>query len=198
MASLGAEIKKTLQASSTEVSNDFKNIASNTQTGVNSVKNEVKTGLSAASTSASNSFSSIRSSASSAMNGAVSSVRSGVNSMTNSFNNTGFNFGHYIRLPHFWMSGSFNLERGTVPRVGVDWYDKGGIFRSPTVIGVGEKRPEFVGALDDLRTIVREESNTANVTINVYGQENQNVRELANIVMNRIQQNIDRREAAFA
>lgn len=37
---------------------------------------------------------------------------------------------------------------------GVQWYDSGGIFRSPTVIGVGEKRPEFVGALDDLKTIV--------------------------------------------
>lgn len=37
---------------------------------------------------------------------------------------------------------------------GVQWYDSGGIFRSPTIIGVGEKRPEFVGALDDLKTIV--------------------------------------------
>lgn len=41
---------------------------------------------------------------------------------------------------------------------GLNWYDKGGIFKSPAVIGVGEKRPEFVGALDDLRKIVRQES----------------------------------------
>lgn len=41
---------------------------------------------------------------------------------------------------------------------GLNWYDKGGIFKSPSVIGVGEKRPEFVGALDDLRKIVRQES----------------------------------------
>ena len=34
----------------------------------------------------------------------------------------------------------------------------GGIFDAPTIIGVGERRPEFVGALDDLREIVREES----------------------------------------
>ena len=40
----------------------------------------------------------------------------------------------------------------------VSWNDKGGIFYQPTIIGVGEKRPEFVGALDDLRAIVREES----------------------------------------
>ena len=42
----------------------------------------------------------------------------------------------------------------TAGGAGVQWYDSGGIFRSPTIIGVGEKRPEFVGALDDLRTIV--------------------------------------------
>ena len=45
-----------------------------------------------------------------------------------------------------------------MPHFSVDWYDKGGIFSSPSIIGVGEKRPEFVGALDDLRKIVREES----------------------------------------
>jgi len=38
---------------------------------------------------------------------------------------------------------------------GLKWYDKGGIFKSPSIIGVGEKRPEFVGALDDLKTIVK-------------------------------------------
>lgn len=63
-----------------------------------------------------------------------------------------------IKLPHFHLEGEFNLEKGTVPHLSVDWYDKGGIFNSPTIIGVGEKRPEFVGALDDLRAIVREES----------------------------------------
>lgn len=114
------------------------------------------------------------------------------------FDKTHFNLGSYIRLPHFWMRGSFDAKTGSVPEVGVQWYDKGGIFSRPSIIGVGEKRPEFVGALDDLREIVREESNTANITLNVYGSEGQNVRELANIVMERIQRNIDRQEAAFA
>lgn len=36
----------------------------------------------------------------------------------------------------------------------IEWKDEGGIFYSPTVIGVGEKRPEFVGALEDLEKIV--------------------------------------------
>lgn len=67
----------------------------------------------------------------------------------------------HIALPHFSISGSFSLNPPSVPHFGIDWYDEGGIFSSPTVIGVGEKRPEFVGALDDLRTIVREESGSS-------------------------------------
>jgi hypothetical protein len=86
----------------------------------------------------------------------------------------------------------------SAPSLNVRWYDKGGIFNQPTVIGVGEKRPEFVGALDDLRDIVREEAGARDVTINVYGAEGQDVRKLADIVMDRIQHSIDRREAAFA
>ena len=64
----------------------------------------------------------------------------------------------HIKLPHFSISGSLSLSPPSVPHIGVEWYDKGGVFTSPSVIGVGEKRPEFVGALDDLRAIVREES----------------------------------------
>lgn len=77
----------------------------------------------------------------------------------------------HIKLPHFSISGKFSLNPPSIPHIGVSWYDKGGIFSSPTVIGVGEKRPEFVGALDDLRDIVREESG-GDVTVNVYNTIN--------------------------
>lgn len=61
-----------------------------------------------------------------------------------------------IKLPHFSIKGSFSLSPPSIPTFGVNWYDKGGIFNSPQIIGVGEKRPEFVGALDDLKSIVRD------------------------------------------
>lgn len=67
-----------------------------------------------------------------------------------------------IKLPHVSVSGGsapYGIGgKGSLPSFSVDWYDKGGIFDHPSIIGVGEKRPEFVGALDDLRAIVREES----------------------------------------
>lgn len=89
-------------------------------------------------------------------------------------------FGH-IELPHFSIKGSLSLKPPRVPRINVDWYDKGGIFDSPSVIGVGEKRPEFVGALDDLRKIVREEAGGGNnsTVINVYATPGMDVNQLA-------------------
>lgn len=83
-------------------------------------------------------------------------------------------------------------------------FDSGGIFYSPSVIQVAEKgRPEFVGALDDLRYIFRSEmarsGGTGNeININVYGAEGQNVNELADIVMDRLEHTVERREAVFA
>jgi len=68
----------------------------------------------------------------------------------------------HINLPHFNISGSFSLAPPSIPSLGVSWYDKGGIFNTPGIIGVGEKRPEFVGALDDLKSIFRSEIERVN------------------------------------
>ena len=47
-------------------------------------------------------------------------------------------------LPHFSMSGSFDAQTGSVPSVHVNWYKSGGVFSSPSVIGVGEAGREAV------------------------------------------------------
>lgn len=58
------------------------------------------------------------------------------------------------RYPRNFGAGGGIPRRNT--HRSIDWYDKGGIFTSPTIIGVGEKRPEFVGALEDLKGLMRE------------------------------------------
>lgn len=47
-------------------------------------------------------------------------------------------------LPHFSMSGRFDAQSGSVPSVSVNWYGSGGVFSSPSVIGVGEAGREAV------------------------------------------------------
>lgn len=71
-----------------------------------------------------------------------------------------------IALPHFSISGKFDAKTGSVPRVYIsDWYDKGGYFNSPQLIGIAEKRPEFVGAAEDLESFISKSVNNAFVRI---------------------------------
>ena len=59
-----------------------------------------------------------------------------------------------IKLPHFsikpkgWKLG--DLLKGSIPSLGIDWYAQGGIFNSPSVIGVGEAGPEAVLPIEKL------------------------------------------------
>lgn len=58
-----------------------------------------------------------------------------------------------IKLPHFSISpkgwSPMDLLYGSIPQLGINWYKTGGIFNSPSVIGVGEgKSAEAVLPLD--------------------------------------------------
>ena len=65
------------------------------------------------------------------------------------FADTKLSFNSKIAVPHFALSGAFNAEKRTVPKVSVQWYKEaatqGAVFSSPTVIGVGDARqPEML------------------------------------------------------
>lgn len=55
-----------------------------------------------------------------------------------------------IKLPHFELTGKFSLSPPQVPKLSVNWYSTGGIFSSPSVIGVGEAGTEAVVPVDKL------------------------------------------------
>lgn len=83
--------------------------------------------------------------------GLINGILKGVNGMINALNKLSFDVPDWVPL----IGGeSFGFNIPNIPQV--SWFDKGGIFNSPQIIGVGEKRPEFVGALDDLKSLMRD------------------------------------------
>lgn len=86
-------------------------------------------------------------------------------------------FGH-IKLPHINMTGKFSLNPPSVPKLSIDWYKTGGIFNSPSVIGVGEAGSEAVVPLDKFWDKLDHLHGETNIVINVNGA-NRDPREIA-------------------
>lgn len=73
----------------------------------------------------------------------------------------------HIKLPHFSIQGEFDLRNFRVPSLGVEWYAKGGIFNSPSIIGVGEAGTEAVIPLDRLERMLARYMQPAGREINI-------------------------------
>lgn len=81
---------------------------------------------------------------------AIEVVRSGIEKIKSFFSGLKFELPKF-KLPHFNVKGSFPYGiggKGEKPSISVDWYAKGGIFNSPSIIGVGEAGSEAVVPLD--------------------------------------------------
>ena len=78
------------------------------------------------------------------------------------FRNTDLDFEQHIRVPHFYMSGSFNAETGSTPSVSTSWWDKATstpyLFKNPTIFGAGEAHDEVLYGRENLLEDIREAS----------------------------------------
>lgn len=90
------------------------------------------------------------------------------------------------------------ISKLSLPRI--SWHKKGGIFDSPSVIGVGEAGAEAVVPLNKFwkKMDKMAENMGAPIVVNVYGSENMNVNELAVAVQNKIIQLQKRKNSAWA
>ena len=152
----------------TNITNTMKNVlnvflsffGTNITNVMNAVKAVVITVLSYIRSFFSNAWNSIRSVTSSAWNSIknaivrpIESARDAVRNAINrikGFMDFEWSLPH-LKLPHISVSGSANpLDwlKGSVPHFSVDWYKVGGIFNSPSIIGVGEAGSEAVLPLD--------------------------------------------------
>ena len=78
-------------------------------------------------------------------------------------------FGH-IKLPHFKLTGKLSINPPSIPKLSIDWYKTGGIFDSPSLIGVGEAGTEAVVPLDKFwDKLDKMQGGETNIVINING-----------------------------
>lgn len=209
--------KQKVQTVVTAIQTAFNNMKAGIQTAINAAKsivqtladkvNAVKTNISTAINNIKSFFTNLKPKINKPDISAVTAIKDKIKEVVDKIKSFFTNLKLKIpkptlpKLPHFKLkTGEKTLMGQTIKYptgFSVEWYDKGGIFSSPSIIGVGEKRPEFVGALDDLRKIVREESGGSTINIVVNGAEGQDVRQLADIVYNKLNRQLQR-EGAYA
>lgn len=117
-----------------------------------------------------------------------------------------------IKLPHISVTGKLSLMPPSVPKIGIEWYAKGGLFNGATVVpGIGEAGPEYALPLNErsLRPLAsmltamqrgsgaadRTEIGDINIVIN---GSNADPKELVDEIERRIAEKTRRKGAVFA
>jgi phage-related minor tail protein len=90
---------------------------------------------------------------------AKEAVRKAVDSIRDKINNVKLEFPK-IKLPHFTVTGGEApwglMGKGSMPKISVSWYARGGVFDSPTLLsGIGENGAEAVVPLEKNKEWIR-------------------------------------------
>ncbi|MEG1907228.1 MAG: phage tail tape measure protein [Gordonibacter sp.] len=119
---------------------------------INTIGTIISGGLDAAKASVEGIFNGIKGIIDNVMGGAQNIVSDALNNIAGFFSGLNIQWPH-IPLPHFEMSGSFNLDpfNFSLPSIGISWYAKGGVFNGASIIGVGEAGNEAVVPLTGKR-----------------------------------------------
>lgn len=189
-------------------------IKSNIVFTINNIKTSVSTVFNNIKTTISNIFNSIKSIASNTWNKvkeaianpikrAKEIVRDAIDKIKSIIGGVNLQLPKF-KLPHFHLSGGkapFGLGgKGSLPKFSVDWYAKGGIFDSPSLIGIGEAGPEAVVPLDTLwgkLDKIADASGGPQIIINVQASPGMSTQELAAEVERRLIASTKRRRLAW-
>lgn len=166
----------------------------------------IKEKASALFSSISNTFDRIKSAISDKINSAKEAVHNAIERIKSFFK---FEWSlPKLKLPHISISGSFSLMPPRVPHFSIDWYSKamknGMILNNPTIFGMmdgkllggGESGSETIVGTNSLMSMIAKASKgtTINMTINA---QDQNVYQLADVVIDRLTQKMNRERLVY-
>lgn len=175
VSSVFSSIKSNLQSKFSSISsfasnkwNTIKNsivnysntIKSRTSSIFSSIKSDLQSKFSSISSFASSKWKAIKNSIVNPIEAARTKVKSIVDTLKSYFSNLSLK-SPKIKMPHFSISGKFNINPPSVPKFSVRWYKDGAIFTSPTIFntpfgfkGVGEAGHEAVLPLNRLQVML--------------------------------------------
>ena len=200
----------TIKAKAIEVWNSIQNavtvVVNQIKTNFNTLKTALTTAWNAIKTAASTAWNAIKTAITQPIETAKNTISGIINKIKGLFPISIGKLMKNIKLPHFslsWGSKDFG-KLGTIkyPKgFDVSWYKQGGIFDSPSIIGVGEAGSEAVVPLNtlwDKLDKIADASAQGAVVVNVYGSPDMSVNELALAVEQKLIQMQKRRTAAWA
>ena len=165
------EIKKTIAEKwdniKLTINGKWEDIKKSASTKFNEVKDNIIKPMTEAKTKAEDIFGKIKNAIETKINLAKDAVKNAIDKIKGFFN---FEWSlPKLKLPHISMTGSFSLNPPKVPKFDIDWYANGGVFNSPSIIGVGERGTEAVmplehntGWIDSLAAQINQKSSTDN------------------------------------
>ena len=190
-----------IKAKAIEIKDKLVQTWTNVKTKVLSVINGLKTGLQTAwnniKTAVTTAFNAVKNAIITPIQNAINKVKSIIQKIKSFFPIKVGNLFKGLKLPHFKLTGKLSLNPPSIPKLSVDWYKTGGIFDSPSLIGVGEAGPEAVVPLDKLwKHLDQIADNTGGIVININGA-NSDPREIAEEVKRVLIQETNRRRLAW-
>ena len=166
------KIKSVMNTIKNTISNIWSGIKNTISKVVDSIKSKVSSIWNGIKTATSNAFNNVKSTATSVFSKvktaitkpietAKDKVKGVVDSIKGFFKNMKLSFPK-IKMPHFKITGKFDIKKMTVPKLGIEWYAQGGIMTRPTIFGMngdslmagGEAGPEAILPISKLEDYI--------------------------------------------
>ena len=134
------------------ISNAINSIVRGVKTGLGKVKSTFTTVFDKVKTTVSNVFNGIKSTISDVMGTIKDTISGALDKIKSVFSKCKLSLPK-VKVPHFDISGGkapWGIGgKGTAPNIDLKWYARGGVFDSPSIIGVGENGKEAVMPLEN-------------------------------------------------